>query len=69
MKQAERVRDVQPGEEKALGRPRACQHLTRACEKEGEQIFTWIDHDRTMKNGFTTKQNNFFKKRYLNWML
>jgi len=37
----------------------AFQYLRRAYKQEGEQMFTWVDNNRTRGNGFKLKQGRF----------
>ena len=51
---------VQPGEEKALGRPRvAFQYLKGNYKKEGDRLFSRVCCDRTKGNGFKLKRGDF----------
>ena len=37
----------------------AFQYLKGAYQQEGEQLFTWVDSDRTRENGFKLRQGRF----------
>ena len=37
----------------------AFQYLKRTYTQEGEQLFTWVDSDRTRGNGFKLRQGRF----------
>ena len=37
----------------------AFQYLKRAYKQEGNQLFTWVDSDRTRGNGFKLKEGRF----------
>jgi len=57
---AESVGAVQPGEEKAVGRPyRSLPVSEGACKEAGEGLFTNAWSDRTRGNGFKMKEGRF----------
>ena len=55
-----RVGAVQPGEEKAAGRPQRSLPVPEgACKETGEGLFTRACSDRTSGNGFKLKEGGF----------
>ena len=55
--QAERAGAVQPGEEKALGRPESGLSISLGgCKKEGNRLFSRVCCDRTKGNSFKLKE-------------
>ena len=59
--QAERAGAVQPGEERALGRPESSPSVSEGggYKKEGDRLFIRVYHDRTRGNSFKVKEGRF----------
>ncbi|KAJ7423197.1 hypothetical protein BTVI_10863 [Pitangus sulphuratus] len=65
--QTKRVRAIQPGDEKALGRPYSTfQYLKGVCQKAEERLFTRAHNDSTKGNGLKLKELRFDMKFDLN---
>jgi len=71
---AERVGAVQPGEEKAVGRPYcSLSPLKGAYKKDGDRLFSRACCNRTRGNGFKVKEGRFRldirKKFFTMWVV
>jgi len=66
--QAGRAGAVQPGEEKALGRPYCSLPVLKGtCKKDGDKLFSRACCDRTRDNGFKLRESRFrlaIRKKY-----